>query len=67
MSDNESIFEALSILARQCRDLESRVAALEVERHDHHERLTAQSMLIAQLRRAPGVPSLHPVWRKEAA
>lgn len=67
MSDNDSIFEALSILAKQCRDLESRVATLEVINADHYHRLTAQGLLIDQLRRAPGIPSLHPVWRKEAA
>lgn len=67
MSDNDSIFEALAILAKQARDLEVRIAALETASADHQARITAQSMLIERLMRPANVPSLHPVWRKEAA
>lgn len=67
MSDQESIFEALSILAKQCRDLEGRIAALETDSIDHQARIDAQSALIERLLRPANVPALHPVWRKEAA
>lgn len=67
MSDQDSLFEAMAILVKQYRDLESRIAVLESAHVDHHARLAAQSMLIEQLRRPANIPSLHPVWRKEAA
>lgn len=52
MSDMNAIFDALSILAKQNRELSDRVAELEAARDDHHERLTAHGMLLTTPRRS---------------
>ncbi len=63
MSDQDSLFEALAILAKQARDLETRLAVLESAHIDHHDRLGAHAALIEQVRRPSRVPSFQPVWR----
>lgn len=65
MSDNDAVFEALAVLAKQCRDLEARLAHQEVVNADHHARLSAHALLIERLRN-PGSQPLR-LWRPEAA